>query len=181
MGRFLQADTIIPNPANPQSLNRYSYTLGNPLKYRDPTGHWFETALDIAGIAWDIYDIHKNGLNWTSGLALTVDVVCLAVPIATGGGAAVRAVSKVDDIADTVRVVNVTGDTAKGLDFFARANSYGIEAYGKLRYAVRKAGETGVEVHHIIEKRFARRLGIEPKDLLSVVLTKAEHLDFTKA
>ena len=40
LGRFLQADTIVPNPANPQSLNRYSYTLGNPLRYTDPSGHF---------------------------------------------------------------------------------------------------------------------------------------------
>ena len=40
LGRFLQADTIVPDPANPQSLNRYSYTLGNPLRYTDPSGHW---------------------------------------------------------------------------------------------------------------------------------------------
>ena len=26
-------------PANPQALNRYSYVLGNPLRYIDPTGH----------------------------------------------------------------------------------------------------------------------------------------------
>jgi len=39
LGRFLQADTIVPNPANPQSLNRYSYTLGNQLRYTDPSGH----------------------------------------------------------------------------------------------------------------------------------------------
>ncbi|MFZ5919216.1 MAG: hypothetical protein ACOYZ7_19975 [Chloroflexota bacterium] len=38
--RFLSADTIIPNPAAPQSFNRYSYVLGNPLKYTDPTGHY---------------------------------------------------------------------------------------------------------------------------------------------
>ena len=30
LGRFLQADTIIPDPANPQSLNRYSYVLNSP-------------------------------------------------------------------------------------------------------------------------------------------------------
>jgi hypothetical protein len=30
------------NLSNPQSLNRYSYTLNNPLKYNDPTGHWPE-------------------------------------------------------------------------------------------------------------------------------------------
>ncbi len=39
LNRWLQPDTIIPDPANPQSLNRYSYCLNNPLKYVDPTGH----------------------------------------------------------------------------------------------------------------------------------------------
>ena len=37
--RFLSADTIVPSYANPQSLNRYSYVLNNPLRYTDPTGH----------------------------------------------------------------------------------------------------------------------------------------------
>src|SRR3990172_6528553 len=39
LGRFLSADTIVPSFANPQSFNRYSYVLNNPLKYTDPTGH----------------------------------------------------------------------------------------------------------------------------------------------
>lgn len=39
IGRFLTADTLVPDPQNPQSYNRYSYTLNNPLKYTDPTGH----------------------------------------------------------------------------------------------------------------------------------------------
>jgi hypothetical protein len=26
-------------PSNPQALNRYSYVMGNPLKYTDPSGH----------------------------------------------------------------------------------------------------------------------------------------------
>ena len=30
---------MVSNPTNPQSLNRYSYTHNNPLKYTDPTGH----------------------------------------------------------------------------------------------------------------------------------------------
>jgi RHS repeat-associated protein len=39
IGRFISPDSIVPNPANPQSLNRYSYCLNNPLKYVDPSGH----------------------------------------------------------------------------------------------------------------------------------------------
>ena len=40
IGRWVSADTIVPDPANPQGLNRYSYVLGNPLVYSDPTGHF---------------------------------------------------------------------------------------------------------------------------------------------
>jgi RHS repeat-associated protein len=39
LGRWLSADTIVPDPANPQSLNRYSYVYNNPLKFIDPSGH----------------------------------------------------------------------------------------------------------------------------------------------
>ncbi|MBI5224542.1 RHS repeat-associated core domain-containing protein [Candidatus Micrarchaeota archaeon] len=44
IGQFTQPDTIIPNPYDPQSLNRYSYVLNNPYKYTDPTGHCAEDA-----------------------------------------------------------------------------------------------------------------------------------------
>ncbi|MCZ7672018.1 MAG: RHS repeat-associated core domain-containing protein [Chloroflexi bacterium] len=39
LGRFASADTIVPNPTNPQFLNRYSYTRNSPLGFTDPTGH----------------------------------------------------------------------------------------------------------------------------------------------
>jgi RHS repeat-associated protein len=37
--RFLQPDTIIPNPANPQAYNRFTYVTNNPILFNDPTGH----------------------------------------------------------------------------------------------------------------------------------------------
>jgi hypothetical protein len=40
IGRFAQADTIVPDPANPQALNRYSYVNNRPLVYIDPSGHY---------------------------------------------------------------------------------------------------------------------------------------------
>jgi len=39
VGRFVSADTIVPDPVNPQSYNRYSYVHNNPLNLKDPTGH----------------------------------------------------------------------------------------------------------------------------------------------
>jgi RHS repeat-associated protein len=39
LGRFIQADPVVPNPLNSQSLDRYAYVLNNPLKYIDPSGH----------------------------------------------------------------------------------------------------------------------------------------------
>ncbi|NIP28326.1 MAG: RHS repeat-associated core domain-containing protein, partial [Phycisphaerae bacterium] len=45
VGRFVAADTVVPDYQNPQKLNRYSYVRNNPLKYIDPTGH-----ADVCGI-----------------------------------------------------------------------------------------------------------------------------------
>jgi len=111
-GRFVQADAIVPSPVNPQALNRYAYALSNPAKHTDPSGHWIETGLDIAGIAIDVADIHQNGLNWVNGVSLAVDVVFLVAPVATGGGMMVRAASHADDITDAARVANQTGNLA---------------------------------------------------------------------
>jgi RHS repeat-associated protein len=38
LGRFIQADTIVPEGV--QGLDRYAYSYGNPVKYIDPSGHW---------------------------------------------------------------------------------------------------------------------------------------------
>jgi RHS repeat-associated protein len=39
LGRFMQADPIVQDPRDAQSLNRYSYVFNNPLSYTDPTGY----------------------------------------------------------------------------------------------------------------------------------------------
>jgi RHS repeat-associated protein len=40
LGRFWSVDPLGGNEVNPQSWNRYAYTLGNPLKYTDPLGEF---------------------------------------------------------------------------------------------------------------------------------------------
>jgi RHS repeat-associated protein len=39
LGRFVSADSIVPQPGEPQALNRYAYAANNPVIYRDPSGH----------------------------------------------------------------------------------------------------------------------------------------------
>ncbi len=56
LGRFTQPDTIVPEPGNPQALNRYSYVLNNPLRYTDPTGHYEED--EIQRYLQDTYGDH---------------------------------------------------------------------------------------------------------------------------
>lgn len=39
LNRWTQPDTIIPDPYNPQSWNRYAYVNGNAINNTDPSGH----------------------------------------------------------------------------------------------------------------------------------------------
>ncbi|MFA6542992.1 MAG: toxin TcdB middle/N-terminal domain-containing protein [Limisphaerales bacterium] len=39
LGRFIQADSFVPDEDDGQALNRYSYVLNNPVRYTDPSGN----------------------------------------------------------------------------------------------------------------------------------------------
>jgi RHS repeat-associated protein len=39
LGRWISADTLVPDPENPQSFNRYSWVRNHPLNRVDPKGH----------------------------------------------------------------------------------------------------------------------------------------------
>ncbi len=39
IGRFMSADTVVPDAWNAQAYNRYSYALNNPINYVDSSGH----------------------------------------------------------------------------------------------------------------------------------------------
>ena len=47
VGRFIQPDILASSLSNPQSLNRYSYVMNNPVRYTDPTGHQSEWAQNL--------------------------------------------------------------------------------------------------------------------------------------
>ena len=39
LGRFISADTIIPEPGSSQAYDRYAYVYNNPINNNDPSGH----------------------------------------------------------------------------------------------------------------------------------------------
>ncbi len=49
LGRFISADSIVPEAGNPQALNRYSYVANSPLKYVDSSGHCWGIASGLRG------------------------------------------------------------------------------------------------------------------------------------
>ncbi|MFH2031231.1 MAG: RHS repeat-associated core domain-containing protein, partial [Bacteroidota bacterium] len=78
LGRFITADNVIPNWHDPQTLDRYSYTRNNPLKYVDPDGHNFISLNDPTGamdyghnaslvgnndVGWHYFSKDKNGIK----------------------------------------------------------------------------------------------------------------------
>ena len=65
IGRFIQADTIVPQPGNPQSLNRYSYAGNNALKYTDPSGYCVTNEQEITrNDAYDCTVDEMAQLTW---------------------------------------------------------------------------------------------------------------------
>jgi RHS repeat-associated protein len=62
IGRFISPDSIVPDFTNPQSLNRYAYTVNNPMRYNDPTGHDYE---DSTWYSTPDPPDWETGDNWT--------------------------------------------------------------------------------------------------------------------
>jgi RHS repeat-associated protein len=106
-GRFTTPDPVIDLAASledPQRWARYPYARNNPMRYVDPDGRWLDTVLDIAFLAYDVYDIGRSvvrgeGVSGTQLMAAGADLAGVFIPVATGGGSAVRAAAKVDALA----------------------------------------------------------------------------------
>ncbi|MBK9095722.1 MAG: RHS repeat-associated core domain-containing protein [Anaerolineae bacterium] len=202
IGRFLAADTIVPQPQNPQNLNRYSYVGNQPLRFVDPSGH--------AGV-----DFWGGGGDAGAGIGLVVALIMTQAQGAVYQYGPVAAeitwlygnqtIAAGDQISQAVQNAGQGGNTAgpggldpndprfkqgteqaaqtqgsavtsRGLNVFSRAAEFGIKSYNQLS---KMTSATGLRAHHLIEQRFAERLGLNTGRMSSIALTPEEHQIFT--
>ncbi len=100
LARFLSADDFVQMPLSPQSYNRYSYCMNNPLKYTDPSGELWHLIIGAAAggvINWLTHgcEFNMKGLGYfgvgamAGALAAGVGAgIASALPVsgATAGG-----------------------------------------------------------------------------------------------
>lgn len=116
--------------------------------------------------------------NWFTGQGSLTDIDAVSegivVPLmnSPGGAPAAGGVK----LASFLLVVRL-GSTAKGFGNLSRAGEFGIASYNSLKRAVGTG--TNLQVHHLIEKRFAGVFQVKQGQMLSVVLTHPEHVAFT--
>jgi GH24 family phage-related lysozyme (muramidase) len=61
LGRFVQADTVVPGIGQSQAFNRYAYVSNNPISFNDPSGH---NVCDEDGSCYGVNGKYKNPLRY---------------------------------------------------------------------------------------------------------------------
>ncbi|MCG7496538.1 type IV secretion protein Rhs [Vibrio sp. Of7-15] len=89
IGRFLSADAFIQAPDNSQSYNRYSYVINNPMKYNDPSGHFFKKiGKELRRFRDKVVDLVEDNWEVIAAVVVTVVTVGAAAPWVASWGAA---------------------------------------------------------------------------------------------
>lgn len=180
LGRFVTSDPEVFNSDNLAfSFNRYSYANGNPLKYSDPTG-----ATVVAGIG----GVFVESWNWLNGDGFNFDLLQGAFIDGYDGDLQDIGEAAFEDASNlvpggaglkaTLLLVGKLPKAAKGISQLSRASEFGILPWKELKKYTKG---TGLEAHHLIEKRMATTLGQKPRDMLSIGVTRTEHQVFTNA
>ena len=176
MKRFISSDDIGVILASPYGLidkNLYSYCDNNPVMRVDHGGKFWDFVLDVVSIVLGACDLIEDP-SWEKAGLLAVDVVLTVVPFIPSVSGA-RHSGKVDDVVDVASTINKMDNVADA----ANTCDNTIDSYRALKKTTKG---TGLEVHHIVEKRFKNDLYItNTNDMLSIVLTKSEHRIYTNA
>ena len=142
LGRFLQADTIVPTQQGTQALDRYAYLNNNPVNGTDPTGHCIDGistafcvvagAMVIGAIGGYVAQVAQNmSAGMSFGDALVTDIS--TTPILQGAA-----------IAGIGVTAAITGSAALGIGAGTIATvGQGICADGDCTNEIRTLTESG--------------------------------------
>jgi RHS repeat-associated protein len=125
---------------NPQLANSYSYAGDNPVTYKDPTGRFLDTILDVGFIAYDVYSVasaYVSGGDVKAELGyLGLDVAGAAIPFATGLGLAARVARTAEKVEKTVQIAKNAENGARREAEFAQelSSKYGNSSVQKEVY-----------------------------------------------
>ena len=163
MGRFINIDISVSTGQGFSGNNTFVYCGNNPVIRVDVSGYAFETIFDVITLGFSIAEVAMNPYDPMAWIGLAGDVVDI-IPFVTGVGETVRGLRFIDKAGDVLEIAETTDNT--------------IDTYRNLK----KISGKSEEVHHIVEKRFIKSLNVDNvNDMMSIVLTKSKHREFTNA
>ncbi len=130
LGRFISADTIVPNPGNPQDFNRYTYANNNPVIFTDPTGHFACGGICVGIIVGAVVGGVSAGIqsDWDAKATITGAVIggiAGGVGVGVGGAVSTAVGSQYGAIAGSAAGGLLGGAAAGGTSaIFYRAAGY---------------------------------------------------------
>jgi len=121
----LTAYTYAPNiNAIRQSSNLYVYCGNNPIMYKDSSGKFWDTLIDVGGFLLSAYDMITDP-SWANAGWLLVDTAALIVPFVPGTGA-VRAGARTLNAVDTATDITKTANRVDNVTDVARMGNANI-------------------------------------------------------
>lgn len=117
--------------------------------------------------------LHKTIESTTTSLGASPSTTAAVLLAADFSTLNVKSPQKAGNVISNAKTI-INGDTG-----FRYVSKYGISTYNSLKKQL--GSKSGLQVHHLIEKRFSSTLHTKEGDMLSIVLTKEEHAAFTKA
>lgn len=163
-------NSIVQDENQNQITTEYSYdNVGNRTEMivstdgkENPSGHWIETAMDIASLGLSVSEF-MNKPSWVSAGSLVWDIGATFLPFVPGSwsGRTGKCILKVAN---------------KASDFKSNKN-FVIGKYKAVRKIFRRRG---YECHHIIEQRFVAMFNLNKNDFPAVEITKDLHKEISR-
>ena len=168
-GRFISADVSGVITATPNGLtdkNLYAYCDNNPVMRRDDGGQFWDTFFDVVSLTISIIDVINNPQSASAWAGLTADVVCLITPGLTGGGTAVKAITKTDDVVDIVKATEKADTVIDGVkiqkatDFTSDAKKI-INSLDHTEGVTKSSAVAGTKIHNGYKADYINVKGME--------------------